>query len=62
MKNKELASMEKEELKKKLTELRKEMIKFNNQIASGASIKSPSMVRNTKRTIARIIQRLEKEA
>ncbi|MFT4343182.1 MAG: 50S ribosomal protein L29 [Candidatus Woesearchaeota archaeon] len=67
MKTKELRSMNATELAKKLVDLQKEMVKFNAQVASGSSLKSPSLVRNTKRTIARIHQELarkqaEKEA
>jgi large subunit ribosomal protein L29 len=59
MKSKQLNSLSVDELKKKLLELRKEMIKHNSQVAAGASVKSPALIRNTKRTIARIIQVIE---
>jgi large subunit ribosomal protein L29 len=55
MKAKELRAMDKEELKKKYAELRLELIKHNSQIATGTIPKSPGLVRNTKRTIARIL-------
>lgn len=55
MKAKELKSMSEEDLKSKLSELRKELTKFNAQIATGTNPKSPGQIRNTKKTIARIL-------
>jgi ribosomal protein L29 len=59
MKAKQIKSMSKDELQKKLLELRMEMIKYNSQIAAGTSIKSPALVRNTKKIIARLIQEIK---
>ncbi len=59
MKAKQVKALSIEDIKTKLTELRKEMVKYNTQIAAGTSIKSPALVRNTKRTIARLTQELE---
>jgi len=58
MKAKQIRSMSKEDIESKIFELRKEMIKHNTQIAAGTSLKSPALVRNTKRTIARLLQEL----
>jgi len=55
MKAKELRAMDKEELMKKYGELRMELIKQNSQIATGTIPKSPGLVKNTKKTIARIL-------
>ena len=55
MKAKEFAKMTKEELKNKLEELNKELVKQNAQRASGTSLKNPGMLRTTKRNIARIL-------
>tara|TARA_Y100000310_G_scaffold310852_1_gene356550 strand:+ start:7409 stop:7615 length:207 start_codon:yes stop_codon:yes gene_type:complete len=55
MKTKELSSISKEELEKKIVELRKELIKNNTQIAAGTTPKSPGQVREMKKTIARIL-------
>ena len=55
MKTKELRSMTKEDLKSKLIELRKELIKHNAQIATGTTPKSPGQVREIKKTIAKIM-------
>ncbi len=54
MKAKELRSMSAEDLKDKKEETRKELIKVNSQIASGTSPKKPGVVRNYKKTIAKI--------
>ena len=55
MKAKELRQMSTKELKSKLQELRKEMMKQNAQIATGTSVKSPGQVKQTKKTIAKIL-------
>jgi large subunit ribosomal protein L29 len=59
MKNKELKGMSKEELGSKMIELRKELMKENAQIKSGTTPKSPGRVRNSKKTIARILTLLK---
>ncbi len=59
MKAKQIKSMSVEDIKVKILELRKEMIKYNTQIAAGTSLKSPALVRNTKRTIARLLHELK---
>lgn len=58
MKTKELKSMNKEALDKKLIELRKELIKMNGQVSTGTNIKNPSQIKITKRTIAKILTQL----
>lgn len=55
MKAKDLRSMSKTDLNSKLTELRKELIKHNAQIATGTTPKSPGQVREVKKTIAKIL-------
>ena len=54
MKIAELRSASKEDLDKKILELRKELIKLNAQISTGTTPKSPGQVREMKKTIARI--------
>ena len=51
---KELRALGPVELSTKLNELHKELIKLNAQVATGTAIKSPGMVKKTKKTIARI--------
>lgn len=55
MKAKELRVMNELDLKNKLVELKKELMKINSQIAIGTVPKSPGKVRQTKKTIAKII-------
>ncbi|HHI03944.1 MAG TPA: 50S ribosomal protein L29 [Candidatus Woesearchaeota archaeon] len=55
LKIKEIESMNVEEMKTKLDELKKELIKHNAQIATGTNPKSPGQVRVIKKTIARIL-------
>jgi len=52
---KEFRGMNEAQLNDKLVELRKELIKQNAQIATGTTPKSPGLVRQSKRNIARII-------
>ena len=47
--------LNKEELKSKLIELRKELMKQNAQISTGTTPKSPGQVREIKKTIAKIL-------
>ena len=55
MKAAELRSMALAELNARLSELRKELIRHNAQIATGTTPKSPGQVRQVKKTIARIL-------
>jgi len=51
---KELRSLSKQELEKRLEEFKKELLKLNVQVASGANTTSPGKLRQTKKNIARI--------
>ena len=53
--------MSKSELLSKLGELRKDLIKQNAQIAVGTVPKSPGMVRNMKKLVAKIMFALKEE-
>lgn len=55
MKIKEIRSMNKEDLKAKLEELKKELVKANAQISTGTTPKSPGHVRQIKKSIAKIL-------
>ena len=55
MKFKELRVMNEIDLKNKVLELKKELMKINSQIAVGTVPKNPGKVKELKRTIARII-------
>ena len=52
---KEIRSMSADDLKNRLDELRKELIKHNTQIATGTTPKSPGQIKQTKKAIARIL-------
>ncbi len=55
LKKSDLEKMEKKDLEKQLTELRKELIKVNAQIATGTVPENPGNVKNIKKNIARIL-------
>lgn len=54
MKIKDLNNLSEGELNDKLTEVRKELMKQNAQIATGTTPKSPGQVKELKKTIAKI--------
>ncbi|MDO8480643.1 MAG: 50S ribosomal protein L29 [Nanoarchaeota archaeon] len=55
MKTRDLKALSTEELNKKLSELKFELIKANSQVASGSAPKNPGMIRQMRRTVARIL-------
>lgn len=55
LKIKEIKGMSKEDLNSKLDDLRKELMKINTQIATGTMLKNPGQVKQTKKTIAKIL-------
>lgn len=59
MRIKELKSMTDIELKDKINDLQKELIRLNAQIATKIALKNPSHVRNIKKGIARVRGLLE---
>jgi ribosomal protein L29 len=62
MKAKEIKTMSKKDIELKISELKKEMIKHNAQVSSGSQIKSPALIKQTKKNIARLMHALnEKE-
>lgn len=61
MKSKEVNNLSINELKEKLIELKKELIKFNTQIATGTIPKSPGQVKQIKKTIARILTAINRK-
>ncbi len=58
MKKREIGALGELELNEQLSEIQKELMKINVQLASGGSIKSPGTVRKLKKTIARINTRI----
>ena len=55
MKINELRELKQEDLKSKIVELRKELIVLNAKRARGTTLEKPALIRNTRRTIARIL-------
>lgn len=60
VKNKDLKTMGKEDLKNKLLELRKELMKLKSQVSRGTPPENPGKIRILKRTIAKLIMFTEK--
>lgn len=54
MKAREIREIKETELKSKLEELRKELMKYNSQISTGTPPENPGRVKMIKKTIARI--------
>lgn len=54
MKDLDLTKMSKEEIKAKVIELRKELIKLNAQTATGTTPKNPRQIHTNKKYIARL--------
>ena len=61
MKSKEIRTMPTSELKEKLAELEKELMKLSAQVATGTTPKSPGRIRAVKRTVARILTELKQK-
>ena len=55
MKLKEIRNLENNAINEKITEMKKELVKINAQIAIGTAIKNPGHVKQIKKTIARIL-------
>lgn len=55
IKKNELKKMGEAQLKDKLTELRKELMKLNTQKSSGGSLENPGRIKALKKTIAKMI-------
>jgi len=55
MKVKEIRGMDKGMAAEKMTELKKELVRMNAQVAIGTAIKNPGQIRKIKKTLARII-------
>ena len=60
MKKWEIKKMSKEELNKKLNEIRRELLVVNTKIASGANPDNPGKVKHLKKTIARILTEMKR--
>ncbi len=54
-KMKELRAMNEVQLSDRLSQLRMELVKFNTQVATGTAPKSPGLIKQAKKNIARIM-------
>lgn len=57
----EFADMEKNELKSRFAELKKELIKLNAQVATGTAPKNPGQIKQIKKSIARILTAMNRK-
>ena len=61
IKNKELKSTSVDDLRAKMLELKKQLMKDYTQVATGTTPKSPGQIRAAKRMIARILTLLKEK-
>jgi len=61
MKAKDIHSLSPEDIKKKIEEIKRELMKQNAQIASGTVPTSPGQVREMKKTVARLVTELNQK-
>lgn len=54
-KTKEFQNLNEEEIKDRIQELKKELIKENTQVASGTNPSNPGKLKQTKKNIARLL-------
>ena len=60
IKKSEFKQMDEKQLKDKLADLKKEMMKLNAQRSTGTTLENPGRIRAVKKTIARIYTALSK--
>ncbi len=58
---KELRALSEAEMKSRLGEFKKELLKLNVEVATGANPSSPGRVKQTKKNIARILTLLKEK-
>ena len=61
MKFKDITAMKEEELNAKLSELKKELIKNNAQVAIGTNLKNSGQIKQIKKNIAKILMFLDRK-
>ena len=57
----EIRGMSIDDAQKKIVDIKKELIKENAQIATGTTPKSPGKVREMKKSVARLLTKINKE-
>ena len=58
----EIRDMSNEERKRRLSELRTELVRMRTMVRAGGAVENPSRIREIKRTIARILTVVNEEA
>jgi len=53
--------MDQKKIKERLTELKKEMIKIRSQISTGTAPQNPGNVKEVRRTIAKLLHKLNQQ-
>lgn len=61
MKVREMKTIAEQDLKSTLVDLKKELIKINTQVSTGASPENPGRAKQVKKSIARIFTRLNQK-
>jgi len=61
MRMKEIQDMSEEERKRRLMELRTELVRMRTMVRAGGAVENPSRIRELKRTIARILTVMNEE-
>lgn len=59
--NKTLKDLSTSELNERMKEFKKELLKLNVEVATGANTTSPGKLRNTKKNIARVLTLLKQK-
>jgi len=54
-------SLSEEQLRERLAEFKKELLKLNSQVASGANVQNPGKLKQIKKNIARVLTLLNKK-
>jgi len=55
LRNKEIRAMSSEDRRKKISELRTELVRLRTMVKAGGSIENPSRIRELRKTIARLL-------
>ena len=61
IKNREIKSMNSEEKKKRILELRKELMRLRSQVARGTPPENPGKIKSIRRAIAKLLMFMNKE-
>lgn len=61
MKYQEFKTMTEEDKKKKIADLKKQLVKLNLQVSTGTTLKKPKEIREIKKDIARILTSTNKK-